>query len=278
MYGIVRLVRLIKNFYLKLSEDRIDAYSAQSAFFILMGLIPFFMLLLTMLQYTPMTETDMIALLDGFFPKEFHKYLLRVIESLYTKSSVLLSGTILAAIWACSKAMYAFTKGLNTVYGVYKRKNYVFARMRAALYILFLLFALVLAVGLFVFGNQVHDYLLSHLPLLHSISWLIISARTIGTILVLSLVFCTMYTLLPYEKNQFRSQIPGAFVAAFSWSVFSYLFSIYVQYFPGMSAIYGSLAAVVLVMLWLYACMWLLFLGAEINRYLADPEIFSYFS
>ena len=83
-----------------------------------------------------------------------------------------------------------------------------------------------------------------------------------------------MYTMLPNKRRDFRKQIPGAAATSISWSLFSYGFSIYLTYAHGMSADYGSLTTVVIVMLWLYFCMWLLFLGAEINEYLNNPKSF----
>ena len=272
MRYVIQLIRWGLKFSDKSVEDRVSAYSEQSAFFIIMGFIPFLMLLLTMLQYTPMTEEDLMSLLLGFFPEGFHTYLERLVESVYTKSTALISGTAIAAVWACSKAMMSISNGLNTIYDTHVKKNYFIARIRAAFYILLLLLSLILAIGLFVFGNLLHDYLLHYIPWLRAVSWLIISVRTIGTILILSMVFCAMYSLLPYERQDFFSQIPGAVATACAWSIFSYGFSIYIEYSKGMSAIYGSLTTVVMVMLWLYFCMWLLFMGAEINCYLDEPE------
>ena len=185
MRYVIQLVCWLLRFMDKSSEDRVDAYSAQSAFFIIMGFIPFVMLLLILLQYTPMTKEDVMTLLKVIFPEGFHAYLETLVGSVYTKSTALLSGTVITAVWACSKAMMSVSKGLNKIYDTKIRKNYFLARFRAALYIILLLISLILAMGLFVFGNLLHDYLLHYLPWLRAVSWLIISARTIGTILLL---------------------------------------------------------------------------------------------
>ena len=63
MRYVIQLVCWLLRFMDKSSEDRVDAYSAQSAFFIIMGFIPFVMLLLILLQYTPMTKEDVMTLL-----------------------------------------------------------------------------------------------------------------------------------------------------------------------------------------------------------------------
>ena len=72
MRYVIQLVCWLLRFMDKSSEDRVDAYSAQSAFFIIMGFIPFVMLLLILLQYTPMTKEDVMTLLKVIFPEGFH--------------------------------------------------------------------------------------------------------------------------------------------------------------------------------------------------------------
>ena len=76
-----------------------------------------------------------------------------------------------------------------------------------------------------------------------------------------------LYRYLPNRKASLKSQIPGAFIIAVAWLLFSYFFSLYFTFFPNFSNMYGSLSALIMVMLWLYCCMNLLLYGAEINAY-----------
>ena len=76
-----------------------------------------------------------------------------------------------------------------------------------------------------------------------------------------------LYKVLPNRKATFKSQIPGALIIAVAWSIFSYGFSFYFEIFPGFSNMYGNLATIIMVMVWLYICMNLLLYGAEINAY-----------
>lgn len=95
----------------------------------------------------------------------------------------------------------------------------------------------------------------------------ILGARAFLVFGVLFFVFLLLYKVLPNRKATFKSQIPGAFIIAVAWSVFSYGFSFYFEIFPGFSNMYGNLATIIMVMLWLYFCMNLLLYGAEINAY-----------
>ena len=65
-----------------------------------------------------------------------------------------------------------------------------------------------------------------------------------------------------------KNHIPGALIAAIGWYIVSRFFSIYVYIFTGFTNMYGSLSTIILIMMWLYACITLIFWGAEINSYL----------
>jgi len=274
MSNIIKAVKWVLNFSGKMKRDRVDAYSAQSAFYVIMCFIPFIMLLLTLLQYTPLNKEDLINLLMASLPKVFGEVVSDVVSSVYTTSSVFVSGTIIAAIWASGKAILAITNGLNSVFDVNETRNYIFMRVRSAFYIVLMIISLVLAMVLLVFGNQLHDVLLEHMPLLKQFSGFLINIRTIVTMILLTVLFAAMFTVLPDRKQKFFTQLPGAAATAVSWSAFSFGFSIYLNYAKNMSAIYGSLTTIVMIMLWLYSCMWLIFMGAEINCYMDDPSSF----
>ena len=73
-------------------------------------------------------------------------------------------------------------------------------------------------------------------------------------------------------KSGFLPHFPGAVFASVGWTMFSYGYSLYITNFPSASYIYGSLAAVCLIMLWLYFCMIILLLGAEVNKIFAEKN------
>ena len=78
---------------------------------------------------------------------------------------------------------------------------------------------------------------------------------------------------IPDRKPKAKEEVPGALFTSVLWILFSYLFSIYIDYFTNFSSVYGSLTYIVLFMLWMYVCMDILFLGALINRFLADGNV-----
>jgi membrane protein len=79
-----------------------------------------------------------------------------------------------------------------------------------------------------------------------------------------------MYKSLPSRKIKFIDQIPGAVITSAGWVSFSILFSFFVDNFSNYANIYGSLTAIIVLMLWMYICMYIMFIGAELNCILAS--------
>ena len=139
-------------------------------------------------------------------------------------------------------------------------------RSIACIYTIIILVAMILALFVMVFGNLIVDLLLCDIPQLHILVQFIMHFRFLFSWVVLTLIFSLIYAFVPGRKMKFKAQMPGAAFAAVVWSVASFIFSIYVDYYDGFGA-YGSLTTVVIIMIWFYMMMYILFVGAHINRY-----------
>ena len=87
---------------------------------------------------------------------------------------------------------------------------------------------------------------------------------------IIFLVLCMLYRMAPKGHLSFRCIFPGALLSTLSWLVISMLFSFYVDNIRNYSLIYGSLGAIMVLMLWLYFTSVLLLFGAEFNQALMD--------
>ena len=274
MKKIEKLIHFGRVFTRKVNRDRVRAHSAESAFFIIMSFFPIVMLLLTLIQFTPLDPEQVLQLLEEITPFEIRGIWQNLVGSIFHSASSILPWTILVALWSAGKGMMGISDGLNSIYHVTERKNYFVIRIRSACYTFVLILALIVSLGILVFGYSIQRFLQKHFPIMQQYpdSVLIVPAAIAMVILVL--LFMIMYAFLPNRRMPFWGQLPGALFTAISWALFSYAFSIYLELAVNMSVIYGSLTTLVVVMLWLYVCMYLLFLGAEVNDYLARPEQF----
>ena len=121
-----------------------------------------------------------------------------------------------------------------------------------------------------VFGNTLNIFITGHVKFLKPVADWLIERRAVITPVVMMGFSLLIYKFLPNRKDTFRRQIPGSVFTAVAWMVISWVFSVYVDIFRGFSDMYGSLTTIVLIMLWLYCCMYSILLGGELNKLTAD--------
>ncbi len=260
-----RAVKIIKEFSERIMGDHVGAYAAQSAFFILLSFIPFMMLLLNIIQYTPLTEEAVSSAVMSIIPEDFHGVVKTIIMEIYRRSSAILPVSAIIALWSAGKAITSLTYGLNTVYHVKETRNYFVNRLRSMLFTLFFIGAFLVTLVLMVFGRSIQQALTEYFPAVAEFTGMLLSLRTVITMAALMFTFVLMYRFVPNRKVSFESQIPGALVTTISWQILSVGFSFYLEYFPGVTRMYGNLTTMILLMLWVYFCMYLVLVGAEIN-------------
>lgn len=268
--GMAGMVEMIRGFLKRLNKDHVGAYAAQSAYFILLSFIPFVLLLVTMVKYTPLTQEIVTTALIRMVPEEFSSFIRVIVNEVFGKSAAFVPVSAIIALWSAGKGVNALSKGLNCIYQVEETRGYVINRLRSAVYTLVFVVAVAVTLLLLVFGNQIQMGIADRFPVIAKVTSLIVGMRTLITLVLLCLVFLMIYKFVPNRKASLKSQIPGAMVSSVAWSLFSLAFSIYIDLTPGTVNMYGSLTTLVLIMLWLYFCMWILLIGAEINSYFED--------
>ena len=272
MKAIKKLWKYIRKIGDGVRDDYISAFSAQTAFYIMLSFVPFVILFLTMAKLLPYTQADFTRVLVSVVPAELHPYAISIVNDLYRKANgtvVSISGV--TALWSASRGIMSLSNGLNVVYKIKETRNYLVIRGIAMLYTFFMVLALILVLVLFVFGNSLYDVIVVYAPFLNDLADLVIHIRTAVAIVVFTLFFMVVYKVLPNTKIRFRKVWPGAVFTSVTWVALSFLFSIYIEMFTNFSYMYGSLAGIAIAMLWLYTSMYLIFLGAEMNYHL-DSE------
>ena len=260
-------VGLILGFVKRMQEDHIGAYAAQAAYFLIMSFIPFVLVLTALVQYTPLTYRMLRQAILGFVPLNLQDFVLKIIAEVFTKSAAVVPISGLFALWSSGKGIQSLIAGLNVIYHVKETRNWLLTRIYAVFYTLSLVIAVIVSLLMLVLGNEIQKAVSRYIPFLGRVLGKILGARALLVFGVLFLVFLMLYKVLPNRKATFKSQIPGALIIAVAWSIFSYGFSFYFEIFPGFSNMYGNLATIIMVMVWLYICMNLLLYGAEINAY-----------
>ncbi|MBR6675880.1 MAG: YihY/virulence factor BrkB family protein [Clostridia bacterium] len=279
---LLRIWTSIVKFFQILSEDKITVYAAQSAFFIIVSAIPFIILLIGLGRYLIDIEW-LLGLISRHIGGAVGNVLTLVVKEVVAKTGAsLMSITIVTIIWSASQGVYSVTKGIASAYGVHLRENFLFDIIRSFLYTLVFIFIIIFTLVFLVFARAIITAAQIYFPIV-TVIWRVVYklAPVILTVMItlfFALIFNTVsrkgrnFSRAEYKHlsgklpRGFLAQLPGAAFAALGWVLFSYFFSLYVRSFPAFSYIYGSLTTVMLLMLWIYFCMFIFLLGAEVNK------------
>lgn len=263
---VVRLLTVIRYFSRKMSAHRVGACSAQVAYFMLFATVPLLILLLSLTTLLSLSAEELIGGLSRIFPSLVGGLFDDIIRSIFENgSSAVTSFSIIAVVWAASKSVYYIIGGLNSVFEIKESRSMFRLRALSIFYTLAFVLILVATLVLMVFGTFIAGILLTRFPNLEGLVNALSSLRFVIGLLLLTFFFALLFKVLPDRTISFTSQLPGAVIAAVGWVLFSFIFSFYVNNFANYANVYGSLAAIIVYMLWLYICMFILFFGAELN-------------
>lgn len=261
-----KLITTLSDFSDQMRKQNINAYAASIAFFFFLSVVPMLMMICTIIPYTPLTEEDLVMAVTDLTPELVDPLAESLVSDVYDNSAGILSVAVIATIWSASKGVMALMQGLNAINDVEEKRNYFVIRAIASLYTVVMLIVVILSLFLMVFGNQLVNLALHRVPNLKSVVSFAMNFRFILVWVILTLLFAAIYAYVPNRKLKFKEQIPGAVFSAVVWSVFSWGFSIYVTY-GNSYGVYGSLSIIIIVLLWMYFCMYITMIGAYLNRY-----------
>lgn len=225
-------------------------------------MIPFTMFLLTLLQTVHIENTSLLFAATGLFPVPIQKTLLALFSELSPPSG-LISVTAALCIWSASNGTLALIKGLYSVFDVTYNPGYIRLRILAIAYTLLLAACLSLSAILLIFGKM----------LTARFEMFFLPFRPIFAFLLLWLFFSVIYLSVPRKQVGLRSALIGAVFSAIGWELFSFFFSVFVENFSNYATLYGGLAAIVVLMMWLYFCMFILLIGGQVAMWLQHSDI-----
>ncbi len=266
IYALKKIYLIFRDFSKQMIGDNISAYASSTAFFFFLSVVPILLIVSTVITFTPLDKDALLDTITTALPTALSGTAARFIEQVYDKATTILPIAIVVAIWSAGKGMMALQMGLNVAHGVREDRNFVIIRLQASFYMIITLAALLLTFSVSMIGKTLISYVSRFAPHLLDITHFFVRYRFIFGWAALTIIFTLIYTFIPNMKLKARYQIPGAALAAVGWQLLALGFSIYVDYFDGMS-VYGSLSTIVISMMWLYMSMYILLIGANLNRY-----------
>ncbi len=255
------------NFFRVLRRPEMVVLPGNLAFFFVLAIIPS----LGLISYAAGILNLSTDFLYNFIEKSFNSDLANLVLGLNLTSNagITLIITLIVGLYIASNGADALIIASNTIYGI-KNKNWFKRRFKALcltfLIVLLLLFMLIIPV----FGETIstlveevnlnevvtNDILLIFRFLKGPVSWLI-----------MFLIIKLLYTLAPDRKVRYKNRVInyGAWFTTFSWIIITKIFSLYVNNYANYSILYGGLATIVVLMLWLYLLSYIFTVGIALN-------------
>ena len=263
--------RLAKRVWTETQEDEVFGRAAQLSYYFLLALFPLLIFLTSVIGLVIGSETNLSQSLFNYLARVVPPAAFQLIDSTVREVSAASSGSkvsfgILAALWAASNGMGAITEALNVAYDVKESRSWWKKRLVAIGLTLALSVLIISALVMVLAGDKVAhmvsaSYALGSVFLMvwNILQWPIVLAAML-------FAFALIYYFAPDVREQKWTWItPGAVVGVVLWLLVSFGFRIYLQFFDSYSNTYGSLGAVIILMLWLYLTGAAVLVGGELN-------------
>lgn len=263
-------------------EDQILGRAAQLAYFFLLSLFPLLLFLITLFGYFngagSHLQRRMIAYLaDVMPPAAVQLVVVTLNEVTRTRGTGKLSFGILFALWAASSGVNALAEGLNAAYDVAETRPWWKVRLISIALTIALAVLIVSALLIVLYGGQFGHALAATI---HQGRAFAIASRILQYPIALAFVLIALvmiYRFVPnaaakrqgrglrdsdYRRRWFS---PGVIIGLLLWLLVSLAFRLYLHFFNSYNATYGSLGALIILMLWFYLTGAAILLGGEIN-------------
>jgi len=265
--------RVAKRVWTGLFEDRVFGWAAELGFYFLFALFPTLICASSILGLVARSAHHFYGQLLGHLalviPTSAMGTVLKTFnETTAAASSGKVTFGLIAAIWSASVGVSAVQDTLNAVYNIESRRSYIMARLQAIALTILLILMVTVGLGSLLLGDylallvgrNVHDQVLQTLGVLaiRLVSWTLASV-------VLALTFAVLYYWAPDVNMQWHWITPGAVIGIVGWLLASLGFRLYLHYFNSYSVTYGSLGAVLILLMWFYITGLMLLIGAEVN-------------
>lgn len=271
--GGLTIVELAKRTWRETNDDYIWGRAAELAYYFLLALFPMLIFLTSLIGFLPDAQTAIFHALARVMPSEAMKLVSDTIQDVTSnRHGGLLSFGVLGTIWAASGGLWAVMGTLNEAYDAKEERSLWKMQLIAIALTIALSFLIVGGVVLIMLSDKFSVWLAAQLGLGHifAIIW-----RAVHFVLGFALVFLglqVIYYFGPNVKQAWRWVTPGAAFAVLSLLLASLLLTLYLRFAPSYSATYGSLGAVIVLMLWLYLMGLAVLIGGEINSEIAHAS------
>lgn len=262
----------------KIDEDELSTRSAALSYYFILALFPMFLFLVSLIGLIAGHASEMreniVSTLTRLAPGSASGLVQQVIHQTVTNSGgVKLAAGLLGALWAASGGMGAVITSLNVIYRVKERRPWWKQKLTVLALTLGLALLILVASALVLYGGKIGELIAMRVGVgkVFEIVWRLVEWPL--TFFVMFLSYSLIYYFGPdLVERKWYWVTPGSAIGVVLWLVASVGFRIYLHFFNSYSATYGSLGAVIVLMLWLYITGFAILVGGEMNWVIENQD------
>jgi membrane protein len=269
-FGGIGPIRLGKRVWKEFDHDDVYGKAAQLAYYFLLAVFPALLFMVSLLGFLAGPGTELRAslfhTLQSILPPESSQLVSKTVDEVSSAAGGgKLTFGIVTALWAASGGLSALMSTLNVAYEVKETRGWFKTKAIALALTIELAFLIIVALTLVLFGGKLGEMVAGRIgwhgfgAVWQVLQWPVV----LGAML---LAFASVYYFAPnLKKPEWYWVSPGAVVGLIVWLAVSFAFRLYLQFFNSYSKTYGSLGAVIILMLWFYLTGLAVLIGGEVN-------------
>lgn len=271
--GKEKIMKIIKQLLNRMKVHHIESFSSQIAFYLMLSIFPFIILLFMLLTSLSISYADQMVFIYNAIPNEVASIIKEYLNYSQQFSNSFLSPLLIISMWMSSNAIIALMKSLNIAYDLEETRNYFIRKFLAILCTLMTIILIATALIIPTLAINVMAFIRRYLNVPEMHIMIFNSLRIVWSASVFILVLGGLYFILPNKKVALKEVIPGTLFSFIGLVVISNLFAYFVTEFSSYSLVYGSLAAVIVLLIWMFLCGLILMLGGELNAIYNQKKI-----
>lgn len=274
-FGQAKWIIFIEQLIYRYGDYGVSAIGAQLAYYLTLSIFPFIIFFLSILQFTPLADANILQKLLTPLPTEARELFYDLIQGIINDGSIsLLSFGAIGSIWSSSNGIMALMKAVNRALDLEEDRPYIKLKILSIVFTIGLFLTLIIAFTVLVFGETIFRVIFGSYTWVMLVVWK--TLKFLIPLIFMILVFTILYKWSPSIKKGIKiktsESLPGAVFASLGWVMLSAGFAFYVNNFSSYSKTYGSLGGVIAFLVWLYMSSIVIVLGAEVNATLISMK------
>ncbi|UWG98782.1 YihY/virulence factor BrkB family protein [Dehalobacter sp. DCM] len=249
------------------NRNELMALGGQVTYYMILSFFPTIIFLLTLISSLDMTNDHFFNSLKFLLPEGTYVMVKGIVDEIFgTRSTpALLSFGMLAALWASLNGINALIRGIVKAYGMEESRSFFHLKYTALVFLIVIVLAMIFSFIILVIGDALADAFMNLLGTTGVLMYLWQELRLIIQFLFLTATFVFLNRIATKRMYGLKRYFPGSLFASAGWVLLSLAFSYYVNHFNNYTLAYGSLAGIMLLLLWLYWICEILLLGCAMN-------------